>query len=261
MTLVAPARANGYRALIFNTAALRLDPRTKFGLVILIGLTLFAPGGELFLPAALVLAVLLWCSAGRPLIALGVTLGVPGALALAEALPWWVPGAAAASLSFVLGLLARFAVLGSVAGYFLQTTGPAAITAALLRLRFPRVIAVPLIVMIRFLPVVLGEARGVTEAIRLSAGGSARAMVLHPVRTVEMLIIPMVSSSLRAAEHLTAAALLRGLGTKPTAGPTSPPTSMQPLHFRVVDATVVVLVVILAAATWVVHLRWPGVLR
>lgn len=132
-----------------------------------------------------------------------------------------------------------------MAGYVLVTIRPAALVAALRQLRVPSTLVIPVVVMLRFIPVVLAEARAVTDAMRLRGlepGG--RGLVRRPLATLEMVIVPLLASVSRIADDLTASGLVRGLGSP------ARPTSRIRLSFGAADGVAVALAACLVAFTW-----------
>ena len=135
-----------------------------------------------------------------------------------------------------------------VTGWIITSTTVSELITAFRQLHAPRAFIIPLAVVFRFIPVALQEFRGVLEALALR-GFSGSALWLHPVRTAEKLIVPVLSASARIADDLAAAALIRGLGAPGT------PTSVVRLRFSLVDALTIAVV---AAIT--VYAFWGGAL-
>ncbi|TCC51377.1 energy-coupling factor transporter transmembrane protein EcfT [Kribbella capetownensis] len=220
-----------------------MDPRTKAILVLASSLVVMAPGGTPFIPAAIVLGVLLALSEGAwaraVLLPLTSAAVAAAAYLLPMALPYPVIGFVAAFAAYLL----RFAAVGGVALHLLRTTTPTELTAALRAARIPRAITTSAAVMLRFLPTIATEARAVRDAMRLRGVGGWAGMLRHPVLSIERFTVPLIASSLRVAEDLSAAALLRGLGSA------TRPTAMHPPRLGVADLAAVGLVAALVTAT------------
>lgn len=127
-----------------------------------------------------------------------------------------LPGFWESWISITLGTSAywilRFGVSLVLGIWMFSTTRISEFTTAFYQLRFPKVLIIPLSVMFRFFPVVIGEFRGILEAIKLR-GYQGAALWLHPIRTSEYIVVPLLSAVARIADELAAAALIRGLGT------------------------------------------------
>jgi energy-coupling factor transport system permease protein len=198
-------------------------------LVVIVSLAVMSPDGLIFTPAALALGVGLalvesaWRRAAA-LAGLGGVMWIGGWLA-----PLWLPGPLVLVTALACQFSIRFVASVGVAAHLVATTSPTGMSAALRAVHAPRAIAVTLAVMLRFFPVVAGEAAAVVDAMRL--GGLARAGGLgrHPIRALERFAVPMVAASLRASEDLSASAILRGLGSRRR------PTAMTPPRFGPAD--------------------------
>ncbi|WP_196468705.1 energy-coupling factor transporter transmembrane protein EcfT [Planomonospora sp. ID91781] len=237
--VAAGARITTARAL----PLLRLDPRTKVLLVLATSLVVMAPDGASFIPAALVLGVLLALSEGAWVRAVALPVGAAGIAAVAYLLPAAVPHPAVGVVTTMAAYTVRFVAVGGVALHLVSTTSPTELTAALRAARFPRAVTVSAAVMLRFLPTITTEARAVYDAMRLRGIGGWGGMLRHPVLSIERFTVPLIASSLRAAEDLSAAALLRGLGS------VTRPTAMRPPRFGPADLAAALVAVVLGAAT------------
>ncbi|WP_431930072.1 energy-coupling factor transporter transmembrane component T [Nonomuraea jabiensis] len=223
--------------------ALRLDPRTKALLVLSTSLAVMAPGGASFIPAALVLGVLLALGEGAWARALALPLTATTIATIAYLLPLAVPHPAIGVVATAAAYMLRFVAVGGIALHLIRTTSPTELTAALRAARVPRAITVSAAVMLRFLPTIITEARAVHDAMRLRGIGGWGGLLRHPVAGIERFTVPLIASSLRVAEDLSAAALLRGLGS------TSRPTAMHPPRLGAADLAAVALVAALTTAT------------
>lgn len=222
---------------------IRLDPRSKLLLVLATSLAVMTPGGQVFIPAALLLGLLLAGSerAWRRIVAL---LAVAAVLAgIAFLLPLVAPHPATGLAGVAATYLLRFVAVAAVAAHLIASTSPAELTAALRAVRVPRVITVPTAVMLRFVPVIVTEAGAVRDAMRLRGLGGWSGWARHPVRSIERFTVPVIAASLRVGEDLSASALLRGLGSPHR------PTSMRPPRFTLADLLGLIIVAALAVAT------------
>jgi energy-coupling factor transport system permease protein len=211
-----------------------MDPRTKLVLVVVVSTVAMSPGGLRFVPAALLLGVALavWEGAYRRAAGLVAAAGVMWVIGWQ--LPLWWPNAVTAIASLACVYLIRFVVAIGVGMHLIATTSPTRLSAAFRAWRIPRPIAVTVAVMLRFFPVVASEAAAVMDAMRLRGLTGVTGMVRHPVLSAERFTVPMIAASLRASEDLSAAAILRGLGSRRI------PTSMDPPRFGRADLVVTV---------------------
>lgn len=210
-------------------AVFGVDPRTRILLVLACSVTVMSPPGLRFVPAVLLIALVLAASEGAWARAVGLPVAATLLWVLGWMLPSWWPGPFTAMVSLASTYLIRFVAAIGVGMHLLATTSPTQLAAALRAWRIPRPVSVTLAVMLRFLPVVGGEATSVLDAMRLRGLVGARGLVRHPVLTLERFTVPMIAASLRASEDLSASAILRGLGSHRT------PTAMVPPRFGPTD--------------------------
>ncbi|WP_238846890.1 energy-coupling factor transporter transmembrane component T [Nocardia arthritidis] len=225
-----------------RTSRWELDPRVALALLLAASVALMSPGGTRFVPAALITGVLLAFSARAWRRAAGLvgTVAVTAAVAyLSRAAAWPVLGLVSVTAGYGLRLLA----VGGIAVHLIRTIPPTRLTAALRSARVPMAFTVSGAVLLRFVPAIVGEARAVRAAMRLRGLGGWWMMLRHPMLSVEFFTVPLIASSLRAAEDLSASALLRGLGSHPR------PTSMRPLRLGPVDVAAAMVFAMLVAAT------------
>ena len=189
-----------------------LDPRTKLALVLV--LAVFVMGGlggsqmKLIkiilsvLPFILLLIERQWKLFGRGIIMLAVGYG------LLIAMPY-LPGL----LNFIAlmcgGILTRFAVTVVMGGYLIGTTSVSEFISAMERLHIPQAITIPMSVMFRMFPTIGAEWKSIRRAMGMRGihlGG------VRAGRILEYQMVPMITSSVRIGEDLSASALTRGLG-------------------------------------------------
>jgi energy-coupling factor transporter transmembrane protein EcfT len=131
----------------------------------------------------------------------------------AYVLPQAIPHPAIGIISTIATYLLRLTAVGGIVTHLVTTTTPTEFTAALRAARISQAIAVSGAVMLRFLPTITAEARAIRDAMRLRGIGRTSVMLRHPIRSIEYFTVPPIASSLRVAEDLSAAALLRGQGS------------------------------------------------
>lgn len=111
-----------------------------------------------------------------------------------------------------ISLVLFFFPIGAAFLLLTLTTRMSRLVSALHRMRLPMAAIIPLAVLLRFIPTVQDEWAGVRKAmafrgISLSFGSIVR----HPARSIELILIPLLFSTISVIEELAAASLARGL--------------------------------------------------
>lgn len=188
------------------------DPRTKLAAVIVLALfVLGGLGGSPMepvktvlsaLPFLLLLAERQWRGFARGAVMLIVGYG------LLFVIPY-LPGAFSYIALLCGGILTRFVVTIVMAEYLIATTSVSEFISAMERLHMPQAITIPLSVMFRLFPTIQSEWKSIRRAMGMRGidlGGTKASLVL------EYQMVPMMTSSVRIGEELSASALTRGLG-------------------------------------------------
>ncbi|MBM7825657.1 energy-coupling factor transport system permease protein [Arcanobacterium pluranimalium] len=195
-----------------NATTTHLDPRTKIVFAVVISLctisvvklpvTLFA----LALTTAVILMDQLW-----KLLLLCASILAIFAVVLACGL---YTESFFSDICLVIGEYGtRLSIIFTVNAWLLASTQPAALLAALERWRLPRSFTIPIAIMFRFFPAVLNEASAIWDAMRLRGlFSSSWHFLIHPIRTAEYLVVPLLGSTLQIADDISASAMTRGLG-------------------------------------------------
>lgn len=219
-----------------STARLNADPRSKFLLVVVCNVIVMSAGATSMMWLVLLLAAVLLVVDVRPRVALGFTASNVLFWAATQLPTVWHHGFAVLA-GITCYWLVRFGVSLSLGTWFIASTRVSDILAAMNAARLPRFLVIPLSVLFRFMPVAVDETTGVVEAMRLR-GYTGSYVWRHPFDGVEKLVVPVLAASARIADDLSAAALIRGLGSS------GRPTVVSDLRFRTADAVVLGLVVI-----------------
>ena len=189
-----------------------LDPRTKIALTVCMAVfVLGGLGGSAMEPVKNALSILpflllliekQWNRFFRGFMMLAIGYGL---LFLMPQLP--------GTLQFVAlmcgGILTRFVVTVVMGEYLVGTTSVSEFISAMERLHMPQEITIPMSVMFRLFPTIGAEWKSIRRAMGMrgiSFGGVRAGQLL------EYQMVPMMTSSVRIGEELSASALTRGLG-------------------------------------------------
>ncbi|MBQ9155895.1 MAG: energy-coupling factor transporter transmembrane protein EcfT [Eubacterium sp.] len=224
-----------------------LDPRTKIAITVC--LAVFVLGGlggaEMepvktllsALPFLLLLVERQWRRFLRGILMLLVGYG------LLFLMPY-LPGALQFIALLCGGILTRFVVTVVMGEYLIGTTSVSEFISAMERLHMPAAITIPMSVMFRLFPTIGAEWKSIRRAMGMRGirlGGARAGQVL------EYQMVPMITSSVRIGEDLSAAALTRGLG-----GPVKR-TNICRIGFQVQDM-ILLLICLATVVIWLMSL-------
>ena len=224
-----------------------LDPRTKLALVLVLALFVMGGlGGEQLkgikmilsvLPFVLLLIERQWKRFARGVVMLVIGYG------LLLVMPY-LPGILNYIALMCGGILTRFVVTIVMGEYLIATTSVSEFVSAMERLHMPQAITIPMSVMFRLFPTIGTEWRSIRRAMTMRGihlGGARAGQVL------EYQLVPMMTSTVRIGEELSASALTRGLGA-----PVSR-TNICRIGFRVQDV-ILLMGCLFVIAVWILEL-------
>lgn len=156
----------------------------------------------------------------------------------------------AASFRMLTNLLRRF-MMPAFFAIPLATASTGMLLATLNRLRFPRTATISMAVVFRFMPTVAGEYQAIRTAQKFRGIGiSVWALLKHPARSYETILVPLLMRTMKIADELAASAMLRG------AAENGPMTSWHHIHFSRKDAVAGGVCLMLTGLLVGVDVRW-----
>ncbi len=192
----------------------RLDPRAKLYMLLLANLLLLFHVGTAAEGVTAALFLLPFFLSGR--VKSGVRLSVLYFGLLAVDL-FVVPLAGEGVLLNLLSLVSvgvRMMLPCIITGaYAFTTTTIGELTAALRKMHVPESVIIPCAVVVRFFPTVGEDYRHIRAAMALRGIAQGRgALLLHPMQSLEYILMPLLMNSNNVAQDLSAAALTKGIG-------------------------------------------------
>lgn len=131
-------------------------------------------------------------------------------------------------VAFIVQRIIPFMLLGTV---IQKQKNISEITMALDRMRLPRGVILSIAVMFRYFPSIKDDFFIIIDSMKLKGlYTSKHAAILHPIRTMEFVLVPMLFKSLKTAEELSCAALVKGIEN------TGKKTSYFDVKLRPIDA-------------------------
>ena len=193
---------------------LKLDPRTKLFLMLIINMSAFS-GSQLYIMVIIaMIPLVLLIFSGKLKASFYYFIGYIAAALSQELLVPITHGAANIIVVMLSGLIYRM-MPGAVMGYYLVvTTKVSEFIASMERMNISKKIVIPLSVMFRFFPTIGEEAMAIDDAMKMRGifFGSKK-FFENPGSMIEYRIIPLLMTTVKIGDELSAASLTRGLGS------------------------------------------------
>ncbi len=201
-----------YMQILADKRYVRLDPRTKILILLIINVSAFTVSAWYVLALAAAIPLSLVALSKRYYLAIVCTL-----LYVVSLLCYiFLVDTENTILNIVVGLLTgvicRMGPSLLLGYYMLTTTTVSEFIAAMERIHLPKQIIIPLSVMFRFLPTIKEESSSINDAMRMRgiSFGKTRGGLLT---MMEYRLIPLFISCVKIGEELSCSALTRGLGS------------------------------------------------
>ena len=194
-----------------NGGRRRIDPRVSLAVLLLLNATAFAPKlvGVQVLMVALLAGACAWCGRARAAfrwcVAYAAIMAVAGLLML-------TPQTVSASFATMAVLARCIFCVGMFASNMIATTRVGEMACALQWLHVPKHGVIAVCVALRFFPTLSQEFASVMDALRVRGMPLTMASVArHPMRTLERVLVPVMSRLAIVADELSNAAMARGM--------------------------------------------------
>ncbi len=201
-----------YMRSVAQEGGIRLDPRTKLLVMLMINIAAFTMSQWYVLALTAAVPLSLLALSGRYKSAAIWTLVYAVALLGDVMLVDTMPGAWNILIVMLTGVVCRM-LPAVLLGYFLlSTTTVSEFVAAMERMRMPRQIIIPFSVMFRFFPTIGEESASINDAMRMRniSLGKTRG---GPAALLEYRLVPLFIFCVKIGEELSGSALTRGMGS------------------------------------------------
>lgn len=195
-----------------DRTSFKLDPRTKFAMLITIGLIMMSGtyvGIDYVLRVICVVIPSIMLFSIRKYKAVLLYVIVFFAAVFCEGfLITEISGVLNLIIMTFCGVVTRFGP-GYVFGwYVVKSTSASEFLTAMERLHFPNIITIPMTVMFRYFPTLKEDYSSIHDAMRMREIGSN---VRNPFLYIEYILVPIMMSTMQIANDLSAASLTKGL--------------------------------------------------
>lgn len=142
--------------------------------------------------------------------------------------------------SFVFLVLRRFSPTIMAASFAVSQTKNSQWIATLKKCHLPFSLIVPLSVLFRFFPTLIHDMKNIRNAMKFRGiAVHTWELFLHPFKTLEFIVVPILMSAENISLDLSASALTRGLGND------SPQSSIYEVKFRWYDYLLTLVIILL----------------
>lgn len=189
-----------------------LDARCKGALLILIGFVSYFLGGELVsFTLMLALALFITCGDGIKWAAKMVVIYI--VIAYLNAFLRYVKVPILSVIMSIFGVtLLKLVPIIMVGTWILRTTYMDDLMVSLQRMKLPQSVTIPLVVMFRYIPTLRIEYRMIRNTMSIRGlCDTFWKRLLHPIATMEYILIPLLMRCLKVTDELAASGTTRGL--------------------------------------------------
>nr|NSL49366.1 energy-coupling factor transporter transmembrane protein EcfT [Dendrosporobacter quercicolus DSM 1736]SDM26045.1 energy-coupling factor transport system permease protein [Dendrosporobacter quercicolus] len=197
---------------VIDFKASKPDPRVWLFLIIIVSLLTFLCGSrlELFVLFIFLSAVMAWQKMTAAALAFSAAYAV--LLVLIEFFRFLPVQSVSMVFSMLILLIFRLIPVYMAYVILLERAPLNELMTALGQMHIPKMLIIPLAVVYRYIPTLQGEIKYIRDSMTMRGlNVSFAGMALHPGRTVEMMMIPLLIRSAKLADELSAAALCKGL--------------------------------------------------
>ena len=125
----------------------------------------------------------------------------------------------------------KFVIVVMMIEFLKRKTSMPYVISAMQTMKFPNAVAIPFIVILRYMPTLREDYGYLKDSLKIRGiRTSGIEFFIHPIRSLEFMIVPILFRSIRVAEELSTSVLLRGIENYKNR------TNIYPLKFTKIDA-------------------------
>lgn len=133
----------------------------------------------------------------------------------------------------------KFVIAVMMIEFLKRKTSMPYVISAMQTMKFPNAVAIPFIVILRYMPTLREDYGYLKDSLKIRGiRTSGIEFFIHPIRSLEFMIVPILFRSIRVAEELSTSVLLRGIENYKNR------TNIYPLKFTKIDAEYALFTVI-----------------
>lgn len=125
----------------------------------------------------------------------------------------------------------KFVIAVMMIEFLKRKTSMPYVISAMQMMKFPNAVAIPFIVILRYMPTLREDYGYLKDSLKIRGIRTSRIeFFIHPIRSLEFMIVPILFRSIRVAEELSTSVLLREIENYKNR------TNIYPLKFTKIDA-------------------------
>lgn len=125
----------------------------------------------------------------------------------------------------------KFVIAVMMIEFLKRKTSMPYVISAMQTMKFPNAVAIPFIVILRYMPTLREDYGYLKDSLKIRGiRTSGIEFFIHPIRSLEFMIVPILFRTIRVAEELSTSVLLRGIENYKNR------TNIYPLKFTKIDA-------------------------
>ena len=125
----------------------------------------------------------------------------------------------------------KFVIAVMMIEFLKRKTSMPYVISAMQTMKFPNAVAIPFIVILRYMPTLSEDYGYLKDSLKIRGIRTfGIEFFIHPIRSLEFMIVPILFRSIRVAEELSTSVLLRGIENYKNR------TNIYPLKFTKIDA-------------------------
>lgn len=125
----------------------------------------------------------------------------------------------------------KFVIAVMMIEFLKRKTSMPYVISAMQTMKFPNAVAIPFVVILRYMPTLREDYGYLKDSLKIRGiRTSGIEFFIHPIRSLEFMIVPILFRSIRVAEELSTSVLLRGIENYKNR------TNIYPLKFTKIDA-------------------------
>lgn len=125
----------------------------------------------------------------------------------------------------------KFVIAMMMIEFLKRKTSMPYVISAMQTMKFPNAVAIPFIVILRYMPTLREDYGYLKDSLKIRGiRTSGIEFFIHPIRSLEFMIVPILFRSIRVAEELSTSVLIRGIENYKNR------TNIYPLKFTKIDA-------------------------